>query len=363
MSKLKELTQLGQSVWLDFIKRSFIESGELKKLVDDGLRGVTSNPTIFERAIAGSSDYDSDLKKLIGLRKSLDQIYEGLVIEDIRGAADVLKSVYNETGGDDGYVSLEVRPTLAHDTEATIAEAKALFSRVGRPNVMIKVPATAEGLPAVVELIGSGVPVNVTLIFSISHYRAVAEAYFKGIELLLSRKGDVHLVASVASFFVSRIDTIVDKMLYEKGIRDLHGKIAIANTKLAYREFVDLYSSERWKKLAMYGTRIQRPLWASTSTKNPNYSKTLYVDTIIGPHTVNTMPPETIEELASTDLLQQNILVGIDEAEAEVEKLKSLGIDLDFVTQKLQDDGVEAFRKSFEALMTSIAKKKDGFRT
>lgn len=365
MTKLNKLYEMGQSVWFDYIRRSLITSGELKDLVDQGVKGVTSNPAIFEKAIAGSSDYDEDLKQLIKTDKSVDQIYEALAFEDITLATDVLKPVYESTNGKDGYVSLEVSPHLAYDTEKTISEAKRLFETINRPNLMIKVPATPAGIPAITELIGSGVNVNVTLIFGLQNYRALAEAYIAGLEKLaqtgLSTKGGHPLdkVASVASFFVSRVDTAVDKALDKIGNTDLQGKIAIANAKVAYTEFKTIFSGSRWQQLVDKGARVQRVLWASTGTKNPNYSDTLYVDELIGPDSVNTLPPATLDSFIDHGKITETLTKGLDEARQQLAQLAELGIDLNSVTQKLQEDGVVAFAEPFDALMKSIAEKRE----
>src|SRR5210317_899718 len=296
MTKLHELTELGQSVWLDYISRSLMASGKLQELVDQGLRGVTSNPSIFEKAIAGSDDYDEDLNRLVRDGRSVAEIYENLAMSDIRRAADVLRLVYEKSGGADGYVSLEVNPALAHDTGATIAEARRLFASLERPNVLIKVPATPAGIPAIETLIAEGVNVNVTLIFSLEQYEAVATAYIARLEKLALAGGDVGRVASVASFFISRVDTAVDKALEEIGNTEIQGKIAIDNAKIAYSRFREIFSSERWKKLATESARVQRPLWASTSSNNPACPDTIYVDNLIGPDTVNTLPPATLDD-------------------------------------------------------------------
>lgn len=364
MSKLLELEQLGQSVWFDFIRRSLITSGDLQKLIDKGIRGVTSNPAIFEKAIAGSNDYDMAIKELIKTDKSIDEIYEALAIEDISMAADLLKNVYNNTDGKDGYVSLEVNPHLANETQKTIAEATRLFETLGRPNVMIKVPATPAGIPAITHLIAAGVNVNVTLIFGLENYKAVAEAYLLGLEELAETgpsAGNGHAVnqiASVASFFVSRVDTAVDQALHEKDAHELQGKIAIANSKIAYAEFKTIFSGSRWEKLKAKGARVQRVLWASTSSKNPNYPATLYVDELIGPDTVNTLPPATVDSFMEQGVVAETITQGIDEARRQIEELAELGIDLNAITQQLQDDGVIAFSDPFDALMQSISEKR-----
>jgi transaldolase len=363
MSKLIELEKMGQSIWLDYIKRSLLTSGELKQLVDKGLRGVTSNPAIFEKAIAGSNDYDDDLKQLVKADGSIEQIYEALAVKDIALATDTLRGVYDSTNGKDGYVSLEVSPELAYETEKTVAEAKRLFETVNRPNVMIKVPATKEGLPAIAELIGCGVNVNVTLIFGLQNYKAVAQAYQAGLENLATTgpgvKGGhaVDRVASVASFFVSRVDTAVDKELEKIDHTDLFGKIAVANSKIAYAEYNKIIQQPRWQQLAAQGAQVQRVLWASTSTKNPAYPDNLYVDELIGPDTVNTLPPATLDSFLDHGRVAKTLTRGLEEAQGQVAQLADLGIDLDAITQKLQNDGVVAFAKPFAKLLESIAEK------
>ncbi|MGD2269819.1 MAG: transaldolase [Desulfobacterales bacterium] len=369
MSKLSELANLGQSIWFDYIERSFITSGELKDLVDQGLRGVTSNPSIFEKAIAGSADYDSDLKKLIESDKSVDQIYESLALVDIAMAAESLKPVYDATQGGDGFVSLEVNPDLAHSTKNTVLEAKRLFESLNRPNIMIKVPATPAGLPAVTELIASGVNVNVTLIFGLDNYKAVAGAYLAGLEKL-AEKGPsitgahtVDKVASVASFFVSRVDTAVDKALEKVGNTTLQGKIAVANSKIAYAEYQKIFSGSRWDSLADRGAHVQRVLWASTSTKNPSYPDNLYVDELIGPDTVNTLPPATLKSFLDHGVVSETLTKGVKEARNHIAQLDKLGIDLKQITQQLQDEGVAAFAKSFKSLLSGIADKREKLLT
>ena len=317
-----------------------------------------SNPTIFEKAIAGSADYDKDLRKLVERGESVDEIYETLAIEDIRQAADVLRKVYDQSNGEDGYVSLEVSPTLAHDTEGTISEAIRLFNELDRPNIMIKIPATKAGIPAIQSVIGQGVNVNVTLVFSLGHYEAAAEAYIAGLETLASNGGDVSKIASVASFFVSRVDSEVDKKLEAVGVPELQGKIAIANAKVAYASFKKIFSGERWEKLAAKGARVQRPLWASTSTKNPDYPDTLYVDNLIGLHTVNTTPPKTLTAFMDHGQVEATLEKDVDEARKQLSELVETGINLDAITEKLTEDGVAAFAKSFESLMSSISKKR-----
>jgi transaldolase len=367
MSKFDQLAELGQAIWLDFIRRSLITSGELQALLDEGVRGVTSNPTILNQAIAGSDDYDRDVRRLAAEKGSLTEIYEALALEEIRNTADLLRPVYDRTEGLDGYVSLEVSPRLAHDTEGTIDEARRLFGALDRPNVMIKVPATPAGVPAIETLIGDGININVTLIFSLESYRAVIEAYLAGLEKLVSAGGDPSKVASVASFFISRIDTSVDRQLNALQALDpnsplpglLKGKIAIASAKAAYALFKESLTGERWERLAAQGASVQRPLWASTSTKNPAYLDTVYVDLLIGPHTVNTAPPVTLDAFRDHGTVALTIEDGLDKAREQLAQLAELGVDLETITQDLLDEGVAGFAASFDSLLASIRKKID----
>jgi len=361
MNPLKELGGQGQSIWLDYIRRNLIRSGELKRMVDeDGIRGVTSNPTIFEKAIAGSADYDDALREMLDRdpQADIEKLYELLAIEDIQMAADVLRAVYDSTGGDDGYVSLEVSPHLAHDTQGTIDAAKRLRAAVNRPNLMIKVPATAAGIPAIEQLIADGLNINITLMFSMGHYEAVARAYVKGLE----RCADPAKVASVASFFVSRVDTAVDKALESLGTDralSLLGKIAIANSKMVYERFRQIFHGEGFAHLRGRGARPQRPLWASTGTKNPKYSDVLYVENLIGAETVNTVPPETLNAYRDHGkIIEAAVADKLDEAASALGQLKALGIDLNAITKKLQVDGVAAFAASFDQLMGALEKKR-----
>jgi transaldolase/glucose-6-phosphate isomerase len=361
MNPLKQLSEQGQSIWLDYIRRNLITSGGLKRLVEeDSIRGVTSNPTIFDKAISGSTDYDDALRELLAKKSHFDagKLYEPLVIEDIQTAADVLRPVYEATRGDDGYVSLEVSPHLAHDTAATINEAKRLRAAVDRPNLMIKVPATPAGIPAIEELIASGVNVNITLMFSMAHYEAVARAYINGLQRSANPAG----VASVASFFVSRVDTMVDKQLEAVGTPEakaLLGKIAIANSKVVYRRFLEIFHGEGFAALRQRGARVQRPLWASTGTKNPAYSDVLYVENLIGPETVNTLPPDTIDAFRDHGKVPgATIKEGLAEAEDALSRLSSVGVDLGAITEKLQQDGVASFAASFDQLMAALEKKR-----
>jgi transaldolase len=359
MTKLHELHDHGQAVWLDFIRRSFVASGELQALIDAGVRGVTSNPTIFEKAIAGSADYDSDIQSLVTQGKSVDEIYENLVLADIAAGADLFRSLYESSKGGDGYISIEVSPTLANDTAGTIAEAKRLFAALNRPNVMIKIPATGAGIPAITEVIGSGINVNVTLIFSLPQYEAVVEAYLAGLEQLTAAGGNLSQVASVASFFVSRVDAATDKILDTIGRSDLAGKTAIANAKVAYARFKELFSGARWDALAAKGANLQRPLWASTGTKDPRFSDTLYVDTLIGAHTVNTLPPATLDAFRDHGTVADTVELEVADAQAHLAELAALDVDLEAITNQLQDEGVAAFAKSFESLMASISAKRE----
>jgi transaldolase len=367
MTKMHQVAELGQSIWLDFIRRSFITSGELQELIDTGLRGITSNPSIFEKAIADSADYDAQLQSLVDQGQTLDAIYQALVIEDIQRAADLLRPVYDRTSAGDGYVSLEAGPELAHDTQGTIGEVRQLCSAVDRPNVMFKVPATREGMPAIRTLIGEGININVTLIFGLDQYRDVAEAYLSGLEALAESGGrdggpaPLSRVASVASFFVSRVDTAVDKQLESMGQagQALKGKIAIANAKVAYARFQHIFSGERWGRLARQGARVQRVLWGSTSTKNPAYPDTYYVDNLIGRDTVNTVPPETLQAFLDHGKVATTLESGLEEARQQLDRLSELGVDLDRVTHKLLDDGVRAFAEAFSGLMSSIAQRRD----
>lgn len=358
MSAIKDLNRLGQSVWLDFIRRSLIDSGELEALIVRGVSGITSNPTIFEKAIAGSADYDEALRELAEEGKTNDEIYLALALDDIRRAADLLRPVWERSAGADGYVSLEANPKLAYDTAGTIAEARMLFKALGRPNVMIKVPATPEGIPAIEALIGEGVNVNVTLIFSLAHYEAVVRAYLAGLEKLAARGGDPARVASVASFFVSRIDTAVDRRLETLGNRALQGKAAIACAKIAYERFRAICGSKRWEKLAAGGARVQRLLWGSTGTKNPRYPDTLYVDELIGPDTVNTMPRPTVIAFLDHGTVARTIDTGMQEAAETMAALAAAGIDFQAVTDQLEEEGIAAFIKSFESLLSGVASKR-----
>lgn len=360
MTKLHELADLGQAIWIDYIRRSFITSGELQSWIDKGLRGVTSNPAIFEKAIAHSDDYDEQIQTL--LDKDAESIYEALAVRDIEMATDAFRPVYDSTGGDDGYVSLEVNPHLAYDTKGTVEEARRYFAELDRPNLMIKVPATREGIPAVEQLISEGINVNITLMFSMDHYEAVADAYICGLERLAESGGDLSKVHSVASFFVSRVDGKIDAQLESMGNTDLQGKIAIANSKAVYRRFKEIFGDGRWQKLADKGAVVQRPLWASTSTKNPDYPDTLYVDTLIGKDTVNTLPPATLDAFLDHGTVALTVEDDMAAVDAQLAELDALGISLDQVTQDLQQEGVDKFSEPYDSLLQTIGEKRDRLR-
>jgi transaldolase/glucose-6-phosphate isomerase len=354
------LLDLGQSVWLDYLRRGMLRSGELQSLIDDGLRGMTSNPTIFEHAIGGSSDYDDQLTHLARSRRSDLEVFEQIAIEDVRQAADLFRPVYDATQGADGFVSLEVSPTLARDTEKTIAEARRLWAAVERPNLMIKVPGTKEGWPAIERLLTDGININITLLFSLEHYRQVAQAYLRALEARIRAGQPIDRLASVASFFVSRVDTETDRRIDGKGgeVLELRGKVAIANAQLAYVWFRELLRSAAWHRLASNGARPQRLLWASTGTKNPAYSDVLYVDTLIGPDTINTMPPATLQLFEDHGKVQRTLPDEASQARAIMDRLAKGGIDFADVTRVLEDDGIEKFAKSFDTLLGVIRAKR-----
>lgn len=363
---LLKLQSFGQSIWLDFIRRSLMTSGELQRMIsEDGLRGMTSNPAIFEKAIDESHDYDEAIRALVQAGRSVADIYEALTVEDVGQAADQFRALYEETGGGDGYVSLEVSPRLARDTAGTVKEARRLWAALNRPNVLIKVPATQAGLPAIRQLISEGINVNVTLLFGLERYRAVAEAYIAGLEDRLAQGQPVAGVASVASFFLSRIDVLVDPLLEEKmagkgpqaeQAKSLRGQVAIASAKVAYKIYQETFGSKRFQALAAQGAKPQRLLWASTSTKNPAYSDVKYVEALIGPDTINTIPLETFNAYKDHGNPAPRLQEGIPEAEAKLRILADLGIDLAQVTQQLEDEGVEKFVKPFDQLMATLEK-------
>jgi transaldolase len=357
-NSIQDVRAIGQSIWYDNIRRGLIESGELQRLIDLGVTGLTSNPTIFQKAIAESSDYDEALEALAASGSSVDQIYEALTVDDIRAAADLLRSAYDDSAAADGYASLEVSPHLANDTNATIDEARRLFQLLDRPNVMVKVPATPAGIPAVHKLIGEGINVNVTLTFSLKAYRDVRGAYIAGLEDLRWAGGDLSRVASVASFFISRVDTAVDSQLGDDH-DDLKGDAAIANAKLAYRDFKEDFGGDRFAGLAADGARVQRPLWASTSTKNPEYNDVMYPEALIGPDTVDTMPEATLLAFMEHGAVAETLEQDVEEAERLIERLGEAGVDMDEVTAGLLSDGLGLFADSYDDLLADIAAKKD----
>ncbi len=363
---LQQLEECGQSVWIDYIRRTFVQNGDLERFIkQDGVGGVTSNPTIFEKAIGGSNDYDQDLRRLVSEGASTEEIFRNLASFDVRGAADLLRPVYDRTKQHDGFVSIEVSPEAAHDTEKTLSDAHWFWKTIDRPNIMIKVPATPEGIPAIEQLIGEGINVNITLIFAVEVYEQVMEAYLKGLERRVQEGKGIAQIASVASFFVSRVDTLVDSLLTEKAkganeqlttkLQTLEGKAAIANAKIAYERFERVFGGERFERLAAKGGQVQRPLWASTSTKNPHYPDTLYVDALVGKETVNTMPMETIDAVRDhgeirCDTIQQ----GLDDAHTVMSELAAAGINMKAVTDQLTAEGVDKFATSLDTLLQAI---------
>jgi transaldolase len=359
-SRLHELSELGQSVWIDFLSREMLRSGELARMMrDDAVVGVTSNPTIFQKAISQGDAYDEQLRECIEVEDDPKAIFWRLAVRDVTDACDLLRRVWDEGHGQDGYVSIEVDPNLAYDTEATIAEAQRLHELVDRPNCHVKIPATEPGLPAIEEMISRGRNTNVTLTFSLDRYAAVAEAYIRGLERLVDSGGDPSRVASVASFFVSRVDTEADKRLDELGgHEELKGTLAVANAKLAYQRYKEIFAGERWERLAAKGATKQRCLWASTSTKNPAYRDVLYVEELIGPETVNTMPEETIEAFQDHGRVELTLERDIDEAKRVFEQFAEAGVDYDDVVRVLEEEGVQKFSDSFAELLDGIAAKR-----
>jgi transaldolase/glucose-6-phosphate isomerase len=362
MGIIEDLQGLGQSVWLDFISRELLDSGELAKYVEmDEVRGVTSNPSIFEAAIAKTNQYTDAIGKAFGEGRSPEEVLDALILKDICDAADVFLPLYQRTNGADGFVSVEVDPELAHDAEGTLREARRLWKAVDRPNIMIKIPATEIGLSAISGAIADGINVNVTLIFSLERYGQVMEAYLSGLEQRLENGRSVDHIASVASFFVSRIDTAVDNALLEiesqnanSDVTTLLGKAAIASGKLAYQKFKEVFNTKRFEKLARQGAAYQRPLWASTSTKNPEYPDTYYVDHLIGPNTVNTLPPKTFEAFKDHGTVERTIDRDLEDAYAALQKVEDLGISLTRVTDQLEREGVDKFAQSFRNLLQTV---------
>ncbi len=371
MNRIQALDQAGQSVWLDYIERNMIHDGQLQALLDQGVLGVTSNPSIFEKAITGSPAYTGDIKRFAADGLDAKAIFEALAVADIQAAADVLRPVYERTQGTDGYVSMEVAPDLAYDEEKTVAEALRLYAAVDRPNVMIKVPATAPGVNAIQRLIAAGVNINVTLIFSLERYGAVKEAYLRGLEARVKAGQAVDHISSVASFFVSRVDSHVDAQLQslidqapsaedQERFQSVMGKAAVANAQIAYEQFTNKFAGPRWHALQKVGARVQRPLWASTSTKNPAYSDILYVETLIGPHTVNTMPQETMDAFEDHGAVARTVDADLSAAVAALAGLAAVGIDMPEVAAALEDEGVQKFADSYFKLLKAIETQAKG---
>lgn len=369
---LQRLTAVGQAIWLDYLQRSLITSGRLGRLIEeDALRGMTSNPSIFEKAIDGSGDYDSDIRSKVLAGKNVREIYEELAVADVQMAADAFRPVYERLGGRDGFVSLEVNPHLAHDTRGSVEEARRLWKKVGRPNCFIKIPATAEGLPAIAQCLGEEININITLLFGLPRYREVVDAYLGGMETLMESGAQLKGVSSVASFFLSRIDVIVDPVLEAKAgeggrtaelARSLLGQTAIASARLAYQIYKEIFSSPRFKSLEAKGAHSQRVLWASTSTKNPAYSDIKYVEPLIGADTINTVPIETLDAYRDHGNPTARIENGLDEARGLMDRLPELGIDIDAVTQRLEDEGVAKFSEAHDRLMASLERKCEAIR-
>lgn len=359
-NKVKKIHDFGQSIWLDFIDRKIMNTGELQKLIDeDGVRGVTSNPAIFEKAFSSSSDYDEDIIKLAREGKSNDDIFYGVAVEDIKRAADIFMQVYEEeVKGADGYVSLEVSPRFALDTEATTKQAMELWKAVHKNNVMIKIPGTKQGLPAIQKCIAEGLNINVTLLFGLDRYEEVTEAYIAGLEERAAAGKEIEYVSSVASFFLSRIDVLVDPMLKEKGLENLKGEVAIASAKKAYEIYKHVFSTDRWKKLEKKGAKPQRLLWASTGSKDPAFSDVKYVEALIGADTVDTIPMETLEAFRDHGNAADTLEKDTEKATQVLAQIKEAGIDIDKITQQLEDEGIEKFNKPYDKLLAAIEAQK-----
>jgi transaldolase len=370
VTKIQQLwDEQKQSLWLDDISRTMLQTGALRKQIEqDGIRGVTSNPSIFEKAIASGHAYDDQVAELLRAGKSSGEIFEAVEVDDIRDACDLFADLYKASGGQDGYVSIEVAPEFARDTEGTLNEARRLWASVNRPNLMVKIPGTAEGLPAIKQALIEGISINVTLLFSVERYAEVAVAHVEALEARHAAGQSIETLASVASFFVSRVDTLIDKLLDEKIATGdakvaevaggLQGKIAVANAKLAYQKYLEIFESERFAPLKAAGGNVQRPLWASTGTKNPNYSDVLYVESLIGPNTVNTMPGKTIEAFVDHGRITRSVDTGVTEARDAIAKLAELGIDLQAATAQLEEEGIATFAKAFDSLIAGVESKR-----
>jgi transaldolase len=367
--KIEALLNEGQSVWLDDINRTWLQNGQLQRQIEEGIRGVTSNPTIFERAIASGTAYDEQIADLIRQGRNAGEIFEAVAVDDIRNACDLFRPVYDMTNGGDGFVSIEVAPQFARDSEGTLREVRRLWGSVDRPNLFVKIPGTAEGVPAIRTALAEGININITLLFSIFNYERVAHAYVEALEERLNKGRSVDRVASVASFFVSRVDTIVDKALDEKiaetkdeatkqRLASLKGKVAVANAKLAYAKFQEIFGGEDFARLREAGAKVQRPLWASTGTKNPAYSDLLYVETLIGPDTINTMPNKTIEAFLDHGKVERTVDKNVEEAHEVMVTLAAHDIELDDLTAQLEEEGIASFQKSFDALLAGVESKR-----
>jgi len=358
-NKLKSIQDLGQSIWLDFFDRKIMDTGKLKKLIDDdGIRGVTANPSIFEKAINSSSDYEKDIMVLSKQKGSNEDTFFSLAVIDIKRAADFFKLVYEETNGADGFVSIEVSPHLAHDTEGTIRQARELWDAINRKNVMIKIPGTAEGLPAIRKCISEGININITLLFGLSRYKQVTDAYILGLEDRIKANQPIDQIASVASFFLSRIDVLIDPLLEEKGLDKMKGEVAIASAKKAYEIYKEVFNSERFKNLEAKGAKRQRVLWASTSSKDPLFSDVKYVEALIGPDTINTIPIETLEAFNDHGQAESHLEDDLDKATHLLMQLKEKEIDINTITQQLEDEGIEKFNKAYDKLLEAIENQK-----
>ncbi|MGB3340315.1 MAG: transaldolase [bacterium] len=364
---VQELTEIGQSIWLDFISRSLIDTGKLKNMIDFGIRGLTSNPSIFDKAISASNDYDIKIIKLQHEKKSTFEIYDDLTVKDIQDAADIFRAIYDNTKGIDGYVSLEINPKLSYQIEETIAEGKRLFRKVDRPNVLFKVPSTEQGFKAIEELLAQGINVNVTLIFSLQQYMNTAQAYIKGVKRFAQNNGDINRLSSVASVFISRADTQIDELLdakinqspdnSKKDLVALKGKAAVANAAIIYSKYREIFSSQQFKEIQKKGARVQRLLWGSTSTKNPVYSDIKYVAELIGENTINTIPEKTLNAFLDHGIVKETLSTEIRHSQEVLDQLGNQGIDINSVCKKLLDEGVAAFEKSFDSLLSAIEEK------
>lgn len=359
-NKIKSIPDFGQSIWLDFFDRKIMDSGKLKSLIeDDGISGVTANPSIFEKAINSSADYDADIASLAKEMGNNDDIFLALAVKDIQRATDIFKTVYEESNGNDGFVSVEVSPRLAHDSAGTVKQARALWKAVNRKNVMIKIPGTAEGLRAIRTCTSEGINVNITLLFGLPRYKQVTDAYLSGLEDRIKANQSIDQIASVASFFLSRIDVLIDPLLDERGLGDLKGEVAIASAKKAYEIYKEVFNSERFKKLEAKGAKRQRVLWASTSSKDPSFSDVKYVEALIGPETINTIPIETLEAFNDHGHPASRLEDDLEKATGLLVRLKEKGIDLEAITQKLEDQGIEKFNKAYDGLLEAIEQQKE----